>query len=160
MLYFLNFKPYALRFKSGVAVLISVILIGGIVVEIGIGGLFVIYFLTQSGFGIRLSSEALLAARSGIQDAMIKIVRNKDINYATSGSPYTINIGNRSATIAICKDSKTVSTPCDTANIGKDEIISLGIALTKRRELRAILNITTATGEVWVESLEEIALSI
>ena len=137
-----------------------VLLIGGLVVEIGIAGAFIAYFLNQSGFGVKLSAEALAAAKAGIQDAKMRIVRNKNLDYTTSGSPYTLIIGNRSALITICKDAKTVSTACDTFTgmEQKHEITSLGRAFTKRRQVQAILYINSTTGEMKLESEKEIEL--
>ena len=138
------------------ATLPMVLLVGGLVVEIAIAGAFIAYFLSQSGFGVKLSAEALAAAKAGIQDAKMRIVRNK--NFIPSPNPYTLTIGNNSAQITVCKELKTVSTACDTAMTGKFEITSLGMAFTKRRQVQAILYVASTTAEVKLESENEIAL--
>jgi len=127
----------------GIAVLPTILLIGGLVVEIGIAGLFISYFLNSSGFGVKISEEALSAAKSGIDDAIIKIIRN------IVSSPYTINIGNNSAQISVIKDLPSV---------GKYEITSLGSAGLKRRRLQAIINVDNNSNEVKYESLKEISI--
>jgi hypothetical protein len=148
-------KVKSQRPKIGAAATLPVILlIGGLVVEIGIAGAFIAYFLSQSGFGIKLSEEALAAARAGIQDATMRIIRSK----SSVPNSYTLTIGNRSAQITICKDKKTVSSACDTEMTGKYEITSLGAALTKRRQIRTILRVDSYTGEVKLESEREIAI--
>ncbi|MBI5306681.1 hypothetical protein HZB04_03820 [Candidatus Wolfebacteria bacterium] len=144
-----------LRIKKGVAALPIVLLIGGIIVEIAVAGVFIAFFISQSGLGIKLSDEALTAAKSGVQDAIIKIIRNKDFS---SSSGYTLAVGSRSATIIVCRDSYTVSMACDTNNVGKDEIISTGSAALKRRKLKAMVNVDSVTGEMKVISIEEAAL--
>jgi len=156
----LHLKSYILNLGKGAAALLTVLMVGGIILEIGIAFLFITYYLGQSGFGVKLSAEALAAAQAGIEDGIIKILRDKTINYTTSGSPYTLTVGSRSADVTICKDLKTVGTACDTSTgmSGKHEITSLGKAFTKRRELRAILNVNNTTTEVQVESIQEIAL--
>ena len=116
--------------------------------EIGIAGAFIAYFLNQSGFGIKLSEEALAAARAGIQDATIRIVRDKNFN--PSPNPYTLTIGNRSAQVTICKDT------C--AGTDKFQVDSLGIAFNKRRKIRAVIYVNSLTGEVKLESEREIAI--
>ena len=116
--------------------------------EIGIAGAFIAYFLSQSGFGVKLSEEALAAARAGIQDATIRIVRDKNFN--PSPNPYTLTIGNRSAQVTICKDT------C--AGTDKFQVDSLGIAFNKRRQVRAILYVDSITGEVKLESEKEVAI--
>lgn len=142
---------------KAVATLPVVLLIGGLIVEIGIAGAFMAYYLAQSGLGVKLSEEALAAARAGIQDAKIRIVRNKNLGYTTS----TLIVGNRDSKITICKDAKTVSSACDTPGADMDnkyEITSLGAALTKRRQVRAIVSVDNLTGEVKVESEKEVAI--
>lgn len=138
------------------ATLPVVLLIGGLVTEIGIAGVFMAYYLAQSGLGIKLSEEALAAARAGIQDAKIRIVRNK--SFIPSSNPYTLSVGNRSAQIMVCKELKTVSSACSDSMTGKYEITSLGSALTKRRQVQAIISINSLTGETRVESEKEISI--
>ena len=130
------------------ATLPVILLVGGLIVEIGIAGAFIAYFLSQSGFGIKLSEEALAAARAGIEDAKIRIVRDKNFN--PSPNPYTLTIGNRSAQVTICKDT------C--AGTDKFQVDSLGIAFNKRRKIRAVIYVNSLTGEVKLESEREIAI--
>ncbi|PIY59498.1 hypothetical protein COY96_01505, partial [Candidatus Wolfebacteria bacterium CG_4_10_14_0_8_um_filter_37_11] len=81
--------------NKATAALPAMLFIGGIIVEIGIAGAFISYYLSQSGFGIKMSAEALAAAEAGVQDALIKIIRNKD--FTSSG--YDLTVGNRSANV-------------------------------------------------------------
>lgn len=142
-------------FQSGMAALPMVLLIGGIVVEISLAGAFISFFAVQSGLGVKLSDEALAAAKSGVQDAVLKIIRNKNFS---SPSGYILATGNRSAVVTVCHDSYTASTACDTLSVGKDEIISTGSALLKRRKMKAMINIDSVSGEIKIESIEEIAI--
>lgn len=156
--------------NKGVVALITILLVGGIIVEIGIAGLFVVYLLTQSSFGLKLSAEALSAAQTGLQDALLRIVRNKDFSYCASPcsdfrtSGYSIALGSGQVQITVCQDRKTALTPCDTIITssdsirGKDEITSLGIVLSKTRILRAFVNINKTTGQTQTESIQEISL--
>jgi len=130
------------------ATLPVILLVGGLIVEIGITGAFIAYFLSQSGFGIKLSEEALAAARAGIEDAKIRIVRNKNFN--PSPNPYTLIVGSRSAQVTICKDT------C--AGTDKFQVDSLGIAFNKRHKIRAVIYVNSLTGEVKLESEREIAI--
>ncbi|KKP85895.1 MAG: hypothetical protein UR88_C0004G0002 [Candidatus Nomurabacteria bacterium GW2011_GWA1_35_8] len=132
--------------EKAFSVLPVVLLIGGLIVEIGISGLFISYFLGSSGFGVKISEEALSSAKSGIDDAIIKIIRNKG---SVISSPYNVNIGNNSAQISIMKDLPSA---------GKYEIVSLGSAGLKRRKLTAVINVNNYDGEVKVEFMREIAI--
>lgn len=124
------------------------LLVGGLIVELGIALAFISYYLMQGGFGLKLSEEALAAARSGIEDATIRIVR--DGNFNPSPNPYSITIGNGLAQITVCKDI------C--AGTGKFQVDSLGSVLTKRRQVRAIVSVDSQTGEVKMESEREVSL--
>lgn len=135
--------------QQGVAVLPVVLLVGGVIVEIGIAGAFIAFYVAQAGFGTRLSNEALGAARSGIEDGIMKVVRDKDYSSATT----TVTFGMRTADVSIVRDIPS---------IGKDTITSIGKAGTgigqKQRKLQSIINVNQTTGEVQVEWIREVTL--
>jgi len=134
--------------KHAFASLPVILLIGGMLVELGIAGAFVAYFLSQSGLAVRLSQDAFSAAQAGVEDALIRIVRDKNFN--PSPNPYVISIGNSAVQITVCKDT------C--AGVNKFQIDSLGTSLNKARKIRAIIGVNGLTGEVKLESENEIAL--
>lgn len=125
-----------------------ILLVGGLIVEMGIALAVISYFMTQGGFGLKFSAEALAAARSGVQDAALRIVRDKNFN--PSPNPYTLSAGRGTAQITVCKDT------C--AGTGKFQIDSLGSSFTKRRKVRAVVSVDSQTGEVKLESEKEITL--
>ncbi|MCL5004671.1 MAG: hypothetical protein M1170_01865 [Patescibacteria group bacterium] len=132
--------------NRGTAALPAMLFIGGIIVEIALAGAFISYYLSQSGFGVKISAEALAAAEAGVQDALIRIIRDK--NFSSAG--YNLTVGNRSANIIVCKDS------C--AGTGKHKITSTGTAMLKRRKIEAVANVDSVTGEVKIESVQEAAI--
>ncbi len=134
--------------KSAFASLPVILLIGGMLVEIGIAGAFVAYFLSQSGFGVRSSQDAFAASQAGIQDAILRIVRDKNFN--PSPNPYSIAVGSNSAQVSVCKDT------C--AGTNKFQVDSTGSASIKRRKIRAVIGVNSLTGEVKLESENEISL--
>ena len=136
---------YNIRFKKGIAALPTILLISGIIVEISVAGVLVAYFFGQSGFGIKLSAEALSAANAGVSDALIKIVRDKKFFH----SGYNLTVGRGQSYVVVCRES------CIS---GKREIVSTGSVLTKRRKIQAIVNVNDTTGEVKIESIKEIPL--
>ncbi|PIR44194.1 hypothetical protein COV23_01170 [Candidatus Wolfebacteria bacterium CG10_big_fil_rev_8_21_14_0_10_31_9] len=147
--------------KKGIAALPVIILIGGIILEISAALSLVAYFVVQSGYGAKASSEALITAQSGIDNAVSMIIRNKDIGgigiYST-----TLALDNEHiADVFICKDFliDTSDMICSvTANIGQTEIISTGKVSSKNRRLKAFMNVNPSTGEVKLISTEEIPL--
>ncbi len=139
-------KNLKLKTEKGIIALPAVLLIGGIIAEIGVVGLVVSYFLIQSSFGIKSSIETSVAAQAGIQDALIKIIRDKDFTSA----PYNLSAGNWLTEVTVCRDTCVGS--------GKYEITSLGKVKNKQSKFRAIIEVNAANSEVNVESLEEIAI--
>lgn len=145
--------------RQGIAALSTVLLVGGVIVEIGVVIGLIAYLVIQLTSGEKYSTQALMAAKSGISDGILKVVRNKNIDYTSSGSPYSITVSsNSTVTVSICKNSKTVTTACDTATSGKDEITSLGASFNRQHKLVAILNVDSTTGYVRVESIQEVPL--
>ncbi len=144
--------------KKGAAILLTVLLLGGIIVEIGIANVFLIFYSGQSIFGVKFSAEALAAAEAGVEDGKIKVVRDKNIDYTSSNSPYAVAVGTRSVEVSICRNSKTVVSACDTPATGKTEIIAVGTAFNRKRKLKAMLNVDSLTGKIEVESVEELAI--
>ena len=150
--------------NSGVAVLPTILLIGGLLTTISASLLFISYFFGQGSFGIKLSNEALAAAQAGISDAIIRVVRDK--NYNTVNSSYSLAVGNRSAQVSVCAENFKTDfmfnpNPCsvfDPDLTNKREITSIGSAFNKKRRLRAIINVNDDSGEIKTELVEEVAL--
>lgn len=132
---------------NGIAALPTILILGFIVVDIILAVTATSYVFIESEFGVKLSQDAYQAAQAGVKDAVIKIVRDKNFTSAA----ITLTVGDYSAEVSVCKDLPCVA-------IGKHKIISLGKAQTRRRQLEAILNVDSATGEVRLESLKEIQL--
>lgn len=139
-----------LRAQKGIASLPVILLMSAIVIEIGIASVFLLSYLNNTVYGTRLANQAFMAARSGVNDAINRVILNKNCGVDTSCAPsfpgtYTINIGTATADIAICKDT------C--VGIGKDEIISTGYSFTRQHRIVAVVTVDSATGLVTIESI-------
>ncbi len=132
--------------SDGIAALPAVIIFGGIIAEIAIAAAFLAFALNNTSLGIRLSAEAFSAARSGVEDAVLLIVRNK--NYENQ-SGYSINVGRATATVVVTKDSPTV---------GKTTIESIGTSFRRKRKVSAIVSIDPVTAVVKIISFTEVPL--
>ncbi|MFA5083810.1 MAG: hypothetical protein WC475_00280 [Candidatus Paceibacterota bacterium] len=132
--------------QKGQAALPAVLLICGIITEIAIAGTLIAFILSSSGWGERLSSQALTAAKAGVEDAFLRITINKDFSDADG---YTFSVGGRTVQVIVNKDPIGYPT-------GTDQIISLGTALSRQRKLEAIIVVDSATGQVSLKSTEEI----
>lgn len=126
-----------------------VLLIGGIIVEIAIAGAFVTFFLSNSGYGERLSIRASAAAESGIRDAMVKITQNKEWN--PDPANYVLQVSSENNDTASLQINRT--TP--DATHYKYDVVSLGTAGSRQKKLTATVFVDTATGAVQLESIRE-----
>ncbi len=142
--------------ERGVATLVMVLVLGGVVVELALAGILLVTLLTNENLGIQLSIRALAAAQSGISEGLLRIVRNKDI-----GSPSSLisfDTGSATANVRICQGYtggtlNECATGVQPAPIY--EIISVGAALTRKRTLVAVAEVDDVTGLVTVISLNE-----
>jgi len=64
--------------KQGVAALITVLSMGGLIFTIALGAVIIAYFANQNILSFRNSTRAFYASQSGLQDALLKLERNKD----------------------------------------------------------------------------------
>ncbi|MBI5401466.1 hypothetical protein HZB05_01395 [Candidatus Wolfebacteria bacterium] len=145
--------------KNGIVALPTIILISGIIMEIGVALALVVFLMSQSAAGAKYSAEALTMAQSGIADATIKVIRNNNLG-SPSASSYTLTVDSlRKTDVVVCKGYLIVDNACGaTANAGKTQIISTGKAVNKNRRVQAFLNVNSTTGEIKTESISEISL--
>lgn len=133
--------------RQGAVSLAAMIIIGSVILEIGIASAVLVFLLTSGGLGARLSQDAYVAAQAGIQDALIRLVRNKDLCSAgfTCSLPQLV-LGNTSVNADVSRDLASPS---------KYTIKAVGHALNKDRLLCAKAEADTATGLVTVVEVVE-----
>jgi hypothetical protein len=135
--------------QKGVVALSVTLLLGAIIVEIGAIGVLLAYTLNSVNYGARLASEALFAARAGVSDALLRLIRNKNF---VANPPYALSVGSRNVEVKVCNNEY----PCGTPNPGKAEIISSGKAFPKSATLQAVVDIAPVTGEIRLASIKEL----
>ncbi len=135
------------RRQSGVSTLPTMLLLGGIIIEIAIASAFLTYYFNITNFASRLTAEALAAARAGADDAIIRVVRNKSFY----GS-YSVEVANgRTAAVTVC------NVTCPGLGSGQAKVTSTASVLNKKSRVEAVLTITT-DGQVAVNSIAEVPL--
>lgn len=140
--------PTSYKLKRGIASLPAIILFGGLMVEIGLTGAFLIYYLNNSLYGTRLSQAALVAAQAGLEDGILKVTLNKNCPDVNCPASYTITTESGNATVEICR----------TCVINKTQITSTGSSLTRKHKIVAVLNVNNTTGLVTRDSVTETPL--
>ena len=150
-------EKIALRIKnkeSGIIALSTILLLGAVIMETAIVGSLLVFAFNNINYGVRLSAGALAAAKAGLADATIKLIRDKNISVVPF---YSLGVGDWIAKITVCRNSRTLADPCDTADSGKTEITSLGQAFNRSRRLRAIYNVSGVTGETTLIAVTELS---
>jgi hypothetical protein len=137
-----------LKSINGVSALPALLIVSAILIELVVVSTVVSNALSNARFSERLSAEAFSAARSGAQDAAIRVIRYKNCP-TTPGCPATstLNVGNRTADVTITDSGGNIIT-----------IDSVGTALGRKKRIQAILEVDSNTGEVSVQSFHEIPL--
>ena len=137
------------RQTKGVVALSVTLLLGAIIVEIGAIGVLLAYALNSANYGARLAAEALSAARAGVSDAMLRLIRNKGF---VADPAYVLSVGSRVADVRVCNNEY----PCGTPVIGKAQITSIGKAFPKSITVEAVVDIAPVTGEIRLVSIKEL----
>ena len=131
--------------RRGAVALSVILLVSFLVLEITVIGLLTAYFSSEQGVNQQLSLQAYAAARSGVSDAMLRLIRDP---LFTSATPYGISIDNASATVTVSQ----VGSP-DTVSI-----VSIGQRHSRQTELTATATVDPLSGAVFFQSMSQSAL--
>ncbi|MCX7589932.1 MAG: hypothetical protein N2Z85_03290 [Patescibacteria group bacterium] len=130
------------KLNSGQAALSTIILIGGIITLITITLVIIISSYATSAYSYQNSQRALAVANAGADDALLRLVRDKDFEN-TSG--YIVYSGSDSATVKVVQDIANK----------KAIILSVANILGYNKKVRAIVSINN-DGEVRLIKREQI----
>src|SRR3989344_3364578 len=142
-------------FRNGIVSLGAVLILGSVVVGIALSVALISYILNSTNLAIKLSAEALAAAQAGVNEGIMRILRN-DYPSSPTFSPFLP--GGASATVRICKDltgGTSVSGCGATPASGRYEIISEGASLLKKRLGVAVLDVNPISRSLTVSSFAE-----
>jgi hypothetical protein len=133
--------------KGGIISLTTMVIISSIIIETGLISLAVSYLVGEQGFGVRMYYNATYAAKSAAQDAVLRVLRDKDVNLA---STYDVQVGPYNAQVSGTREL-VVGTP-----YARYTILSLGSALGKRVRVEGIVILDDQTGAISSVSYREI----
>jgi hypothetical protein len=138
------YKIKNLKFQKGVAALITVLSLGGLIFTISMASAIISFWANQNLKSIRDSNKAFYAAQSGIQDSLIKLERNKDNFPANSTSTFSLSInGTGDVTVSIYPVNNVIT------------ITSTSTSGFVNKNIQAVINIDTTTGLVTPTSTVE-----
>jgi len=138
-----KFKIKKLRFQKGIAALITVLSLGGIIFVVSLTTSLLAFWQGQNTDAIKKSTQAYYAAYSGLQDALIKLERNKD--FPNSSFPLSVN----STDDVYVTLSNTGSSATITVTASKGEI---------QKKLETVVDINSTTGLITPTSTAELTL--
>jgi uncharacterized protein with GYD domain len=119
------------NFRKGIAALITVLSLGGLIFTISMASAILAFWANQNIKSIRDSNKAFYAAQSGLQDALIKLERNKD--YTSSVFNLSINGTNDvSVIVSFASNQATITSTSTLSQINK--------------KLRTVADINATTG--------------
>jgi len=127
---------------KGVATLITVLSLGGLIFVISLSSALISFWANQNIKSIRDSNKAFYAAQSGIQDSLIKLERNKDF----TGS-FNLSINGTNDVSCSVSNSNGLAITTSTASL---------LQINKR--LQTTINISTTTGLITPTSTTELTL--
>lgn len=137
--------------NKGIVSLTTVLVIGTVVMETAIVGLAVSYLVGEQGLGLKMSYNASLAARSGVDDVLLRIARDKQF-VITPGPSYTLTVNNFQA------DVTATRTILDTRYV-QYSITSVGTAVNKKVKVSGTVIVDDYTGAINNQSFQEVSVN-
>ncbi len=137
--------------KSGQVALPTVLLIGGIIVEIVVAGAAVSFFISSFSLGSKLSLRTVAAAYSGLNDALLRIAMNKE--FAAAGATYSLAVGGDSNLITVTRTTDAAQ------NIYNYIIDVVATAATKQKKFTASVVVDKSTGQLNLNYIKEVTVN-
>lgn len=138
-----------LKNKNGIIALPTILVMSSVIIDVAVIVTLGIIFLNNSDYGVRLSNEALAAAKAGVQDGLMKLARDKNFDAST---PYTLTVDDRTVSVTVCGGTEA----CGGANNHK--ISAEATAFTKKKKVEAVVTVNAATGIIYLQSLKEVSI--
>ncbi|OGY97336.1 MAG: hypothetical protein A2122_01480 [Candidatus Liptonbacteria bacterium GWB1_49_6] len=134
-------------YRKGQATLSLAILVGGTAVLIGLTLAFLTISFTNSSSGFQSAERALAVASAGADDALLRLVRNKDF----PSSKYTLEVGsgNHIATVIVQNSSPVFNRVTITSQA------TVGVA---QRKIEVIAEVDGDTGKMSVISWRQVVI--
>lgn len=130
--------------RTSVVFLPTVLLLGGLITVIVLTVSLVVYLVGSGNYGVRLSFQASAAARAGVDDGLLRLLRTNV--FVSDG--YTVQVGDGKAVVKI-------SLVGGTADYDDKEIIADGCSQNRYRRLKAAVRLDKISGKLQLVSLAE-----
>jgi len=141
---------------EGVTSLATMLILGAVVVQIGLVGFILSYYLTSANAGVKFSAYAYSGAEGGIEEGIMRIIRDDYINAAT----FSVDgAGSTVVDVTICKGGTPATAMCkiDVWDLDPDlvQIVVASGSFNKQSLLVAIVDVDSMTHLVKVISIKQ-----
>jgi len=138
----LKFKIKKLKFQKGIAALITILTLGGIIFVVSLTTSLLAFWQGQNADSIKKSTQAYYAAYSGLQDSLIKLERDQDFSHI--GYDLPVNSTDVSIVVSNTDSSATITVTASKGGIQK--------------KLETVVDIDSTTGLITPTSTAELTL--
>lgn len=126
--------------RAGQTALSMTFLLGGIIVAVAVTLAFIVFSFLNASIGFERSTRAFVIASAGVDDALLRLARNKDFADAGYCVPEdTLPCDDGFATVAVTQDAPSLD---------HVTILSEATASRYKRKIEAIAVITASTSEI------------
>ncbi|MEK7547025.1 MAG: hypothetical protein AAB536_02500 [Patescibacteria group bacterium] len=123
-----------------------VFLTGIIMLSIGVTVAILAASFLSSGYGFQAANKATVLGYAGVEDALMKLARNKDFS---STSAYSVPVGGDSASVTVNQNSPVS---------GQAKIISTATVSFQQKKIQVVVSVNQTTGQIDVVSWQFLTL--
>jgi len=133
-----------LKFRKGVAALVTVLSLGSLIFIVSLATTVLAFWAIKNIDATQKSLKAYYAAYSGVQDALIKLERNKDFKTIEN---FELSVNSANVSVSVSNDLDGHATTTSTAVLGQIN-----------KKLQTVTDIDTTTGLITPTSTTELTL--
>jgi len=133
-----------LKFRKGVAALVTVLSLGSLIFIVSLATTVLAFWAIKNIDATQKSLKAYYAAYSGVQDALIKLERNKDFKTIEN---FELSVNSANVSVSVSNDLEGHATTTSTAVLGQIN-----------KKLQTVTDIDTTTGLIIPTSTTELTL--
>jgi len=133
-----------LKFRKGVAALVTVLSLGSLIFIVSLATTVLAFWAIKNIDATQKSLKAYYAAYSGVQDALIKLERNKDFKTIEN---FELSVNSANVSVSVSNDLDGHATTTSTAVLGQIN-----------KKLQTVTDIDTTTGLIIPTSTTELTL--
>ena len=130
--------------RTGAMAFLAIVITAGVIMEVAVAVVIVAVSISSINRNTKLGAEAYYVARSGANDAILRIIRY--CPGASCVASYLLSVGSKTANIDICVSGSTYT------------VKSVGASSLRKKEIKVVATGDATTGEVFVQSFGEVAL--